>query len=103
MAGRNNPPTAAPASNNPRRRDEGGENRKEPDNHMDHEKIRKAFASAGYPSLRSISKATNVDVRTIQRICKGESRPRVDTLERIFGAIGWEVEVNFKPGSKSAR
>jgi DNA-binding phage protein len=40
---------------------------------------------------------TGVSDRYIMRIVRGEVSPSIDSLERIFDAIGWEVVVSFFP------
>jgi transcriptional regulator with XRE-family HTH domain len=44
---------------------------------------------------------TGVSDRYIMRIVRGEVSPSIDTLERLFDAIGWEVVVSFFPRGES--
>ena len=59
--------------------------------------LRAAIAAAGYQSTYAAAKAMGIDNRWLGQILKGEVSPTVDTLEKLFGAIGWEVVITFAP------
>jgi hypothetical protein len=42
-------------------------------------------------------KLTGVNSRDIGRIISGQVSPSIETLERLFQPIGWEVAVSFFP------
>lgn len=46
---------------------------------------------------------TGVSDRYIMRIVRGEVSPSIDTLERLFDAIGWEVVVSFFPRGEAMK
>ncbi len=43
------------------------------------------------------AKAMGIDSKWLGQILAGEVSPTVDTLEKLFGAIGWEVVITFTP------
>ena len=51
----------------------------------------------GTLSTYRAEKMTGVSNRYIARICRGEVSPSIESLERVFHAIGWEVAVSFFP------
>lgn len=59
--------------------------------------LRAAIASAGFQTTYAAAKAMGVDNRWLGQILAGEVSPTVDTLEKLFGAIGWEVTITFTP------
>jgi transcriptional regulator with XRE-family HTH domain len=59
--------------------------------------LRSAIAAAGYQSTYAAAQAMDVDNKWLGQILKGEVSPTVDTLERLFGAIGWDVTITFTP------
>jgi len=59
--------------------------------------IRSALKQAGYKTNYAAAKAIGIDPRTLDRLQKGEVSPSIETLERIFHPIGWEVAVSFFP------
>ena len=59
--------------------------------------LRAALASAGYQTTYAAAKAMEIDNKWLGQILAGEVSPTVDTLEKLFGAIGWEVTITFTP------
>mgnify|MGYP000968905702 CR=1 FL=1 len=59
--------------------------------------LRAAIAAAGYQSTYAAAKAMGIDNRWLGQILAGEVIPTVDTLEKLFNAIGWEVVITFTP------
>ena len=59
--------------------------------------LRSAIAAAGYQSTYAAAQAMDVDNKWLGQILKGEVSPTVDTLEKLFGAIDWEVTITFTP------
>ncbi len=59
--------------------------------------LRSAIAAAGYQSTYAAAKAMGIDNKWLGQILAGEVSPTVDTLEKIFGAIDWEVVITFQP------
>ncbi len=61
-----------------------------------------AYKEAGYSSRYEFAKAAGVNNSTLGSIERGEVSPSIETLDRMFGAIGWEVVVTFRArGEKS--
>jgi|LSQX01.2.fsa_nt_gb transcriptional regulator with XRE-family HTH domain len=57
----------------------------------------------GSLSTYQAEQRTGINNRNIAQIVSGETSPSVETLNRIFEAIGWEVTVIFRPkGGKPA-
>lgn len=48
------------------------------------------------------AKAIGIDQKNLRQYIAGEISPTIDSLERIAGAIGWEVTVIFEPKGKPA-
>lgn len=46
---------------------------------------------------------TGVDSKSIGRILSGQVSPSIETLEKLFQPIGWEVAVEFFPHSQGNR
>ena len=65
--------------------------------------IKSALEQAGYQSINSAAKACGVDDRWLGQLYRGEVSPSIDSLERIFNAIGWEVAVSFFPAGGEKR
>jgi len=63
-------------------------------------KVTAARKKAGYKSLYALSKATGVASGQLSEIEAGKHSPSLETLERIFHPIGWEVVVTFRPKKK---
>jgi len=59
--------------------------------------LRAALAAAGYQTTYAAAKAMGIDSKWLGQILAGEVSPTVDTLEKLFGAIGWEVVITFTP------
>ena len=59
--------------------------------------IRAARQRAGHPTIYSMAKATGLSSGQLSELEAGKYSPSVDTLEKIFDAIGWEVAVTFRP------
>ena len=59
--------------------------------------LRSAIAAAGYKTTYAAAKAMGIDNRWLGQILAGEVSPTVDTLEKLFGAIGWDVTITFTP------
>lgn len=59
--------------------------------------IESALKKAGYHSNYAAAKACGMDPHSLHRIRRGEVSPSIETLERIFNPIGWEVKVSFFP------
>ncbi len=51
----------------------------------------------GSLSTYQAEQRTGVNNRNIAQIVAGEVSPSVETLEKLFGAIGWEVTITFTP------
>jgi len=47
-------------------------------------------------------KLTGVNSRDIGRILSGQVSPSIETLEKLFEPIGWEVAVSFFPRRKKS-
>lgn len=48
-------------------------------------------------------KLTGVDSKSIGRIVSGQVSPSIETLEKLFQPIGWEVAVSFFPRTEAGR
>lgn len=59
--------------------------------------LRSALAAAGYQTTYAAAKAMGIDSKWLGQILAGEVSPTVDTLEKLFHAIGWEVTITFQP------
>lgn len=59
--------------------------------------LRSALAAAGYQTTYAAAKAMGIDSKWLGQILAGEVSPTVDTLEKLFHAIGWEVTITFTP------
>lgn len=59
--------------------------------------IQAALKKAGHESVYSAAKAIEMDSKQLWQIVEGKVSPSIDTLERIFQPLGWEVTVNFFP------
>ena len=59
--------------------------------------LRAALAAAGYQTTYAAAKAMEIDNKWLGQILAGEVSPTVDTLEKLFHAIGWEVRITFQP------
>ncbi len=59
--------------------------------------LRAALASAGYQTTYAAAKAMGIDNKWLGQILAGEVSPTVDTLEKLFDAIGWQVTITFTP------
>ena len=59
--------------------------------------LRSAIAAAGFQSTYAAAKAMGIDSKWLGQILAGEVSPTVDTLEKLFGAIGWDVTITFTP------
>ena len=59
--------------------------------------LRSAIAAAGYQTTYAAAKAMEIDSKWLGQILAGEVSPTVDTLEKLFHAIGWEVSITFTP------
>ena len=59
--------------------------------------LRAAIAAAGFQSTYAAAKAMGIDSKWLGQILAGEVSPTVDTLEKLFGAIGWDVVITFTP------
>ena len=59
--------------------------------------LRSAIAAAGYQTTYAAAKAMEIDNKWLGQILAGEVSPTVDTLEKLFHAIGWEVTITFTP------
>ena len=59
--------------------------------------LRSAIAAAGYQSTYAAAKAMGIDNRWLGQILAGQVSPTVDTLEKLFEAIGWDVTITFTP------
>jgi transcriptional regulator with XRE-family HTH domain len=59
--------------------------------------IESALKRAGYHTNYAAAKAIGMDAHSLHRIRRGEVSPSIETLERIFNPIGWEVQVSFFP------
>ena len=62
--------------------------------------VKAASKRAGYPTYYALSQAADVSLNTVRSVWLGQSSPSVDTLERIFDAIGWDVLVTVRPAKK---
>jgi transcriptional regulator with XRE-family HTH domain len=56
-----------------------------------------ARKKAGYKTLYALAKATGISHATLHGIEHGTRSPSVETLEMIMNAIGWNVDVTFRP------
>lgn len=52
---------------------------------------------AGYTTRYQFAKAAGVAKSTLAGIETGETSPSVETLEKLMDAIGWDVDVTFRP------
>ncbi len=52
---------------------------------------------AGYETIYAFCKATGISTGQLREIEAGVSSPSIDTLEKIFDCIGWDVAVTFRP------
>ena len=59
--------------------------------------LRAAIAAAGYQSTYAAAKAMGIDRKWLGQILAGQVSPTVDTLEKLFEAIGWDVTITFTP------
>ena len=59
--------------------------------------LRAALAAAGDQTAYAAAKAMGIDNKWLGQILAGEVSPTVDTLEKLFGAIGWDVTITFTP------
>ena len=59
--------------------------------------LRSAIAAAGFQTTYAAAKAMGIDSKWLGQILAGEVSPTVDTLEKLFHAIGWEVSITFTP------
>ena len=59
--------------------------------------LRAAIAAAGYQTTYAAAKAMEIDNKWLGQILAGEVSPTVDTLEKLFHAIGWDVTITFTP------
>jgi len=59
--------------------------------------LRSAIAAAGYQTTYAAAKAMGIDNRWLGQILAGQVSPTVDTLEKLFHAIGWQVTITFTP------
>jgi len=59
--------------------------------------LRSAIAAAGFQTTYAAAKAMGIDSKWLGQILAGEVSPTVDTLEKLFHAIGWEVTITFTP------
>jgi len=59
--------------------------------------IRAARKRAGHKTIYSMAKATGLSSGQLSELEAGKYSPSVDTLEKIFAAINWEVAVTFRP------
>jgi transcriptional regulator with XRE-family HTH domain len=60
-----------------------------------------AIRKAGFATDYAAAQAIGMDAKSLARIRRGEVSPSIDTLEKIFHPIGWEVAVSFFPAKKS--
>lgn len=44
-------------------------------------------------SMREISRRTNIDHQAVARFLKGKTNARIDTIEAILDAVGFEIKV----------
>jgi transcriptional regulator with XRE-family HTH domain len=56
------------------------------------ERIQEAIRAAGM-SRYAISKATGVDQGLLCRFLKGQSRMSLDTVDKVLGVLGLEIEL----------
>ena len=54
----------------------------------------------GTLSTYRAEKMTGINSRNIGQIVAGKVSPSIETLERLFRPIGWEVAVSFFPANK---
>ena len=59
--------------------------------------LRSAIAAAGFQTTYAAAKAMGIDNKWLGQILAGEVSPTVDTLEKLFHAIGWQVTITFTP------
>lgn len=59
--------------------------------------LRSAIAAAGFQTTYAAAKAMGIDSKWLGQILAGEVSPTVDTLEKLFHAIDWEVTITFTP------
>jgi len=52
---------------------------------------------AGYKTIYAFCRATGISTGHMSDLENGTSSPSIATLEKIFGTIGWEVRVTFRP------
>ena len=55
---------------------------------------------AGYSSRYQLRDVSGVATSTLGSIENGEVSPSVETLEKIMKAIGWQVNVTFRPETR---
>lgn len=60
--------------------------------------LRAALKAAGHDTIYAAAKATGLESKQLGQILKGEVSPTLDTVERILGAIGYEI--TFQPKSR---
>lgn len=65
-------------------------------------KVKAARKKAGL-SIYALAKKSGVSTAVIADTEHGRSSPRVETLQRIFRPIGWEVAVSFAPEKRHSR
>jgi len=57
---------------------------------------------AGFKTLYQLARETGLSSGQLSLIERGLTSPSIETLERIMAAIGWEVEVIFRPAKEAA-
>jgi len=57
--------------------------------------IRETAARAGCDTYYALAKASGVHLQTARSLWLGTSSPSLDTLERVFGAIGYRVDLKI--------
>ncbi len=55
---------------------------------------------AGYETIYAFCKETGISTGQLGEIEAGVSSPSIDTLEKIFDCIGWDVLITFRPRKK---
>ncbi len=58
--------------------------------------ITAARKRAGYETIYAFCKKTGLSTGLISGIERGINSPSLDTLEKIFDAIGWDVVLKFR-------
>lgn len=55
---------------------------------------------AGFKTIYAFCRETGISTGTMSAVESGQISPTVENLERIMDAIGWDVDVTFRPRKK---